>query len=195
MKKILLSILILASPLTALAAHHTYTCSDLTMSSIATCTGAYDINFFPGGSNQYAYNSGAMGFTPGTTYYVVANVSGSTGQWSLEMQQGSGVTTLTPFSTGMTGFTMVAGGGGDPNGIVIKPDVAGGTSVSSGTLSAFCISDVSLADCGYTPPTPPASTTPFATSSPQFDTMAIAAIVMWTWIFAFVVWLVSKFTL
>lgn len=151
MKKLFLTIfscVVCLVPGVASAANHTFTCADLTMNSIATCTSTGDINFFTGGSNQYAYNSGAMSYSNGTTYYVVANVSGSTGSWDLELQQGSGTHLTVGFASGQYTGTIVAGGGGDPVGMVIKPVTVGGVSSSQGTLSSFCISDVSFADCG-----------------------------------------------
>jgi len=144
-----------ATALVAHAANYSYTCTDWTMNSTATCTGTAQVNFFTGGSNQFAYNSGAFTFTPGTTYYIVANTTGSTGSWVLEIQQGSGNFDTIPFASGEQDFTFGAAGGGDPNGIVIKPDPFGGVSTSQGSIVDFCISDVSYADCGGSGPTPP----------------------------------------
>jgi len=132
------------------ASNHTFTCSDLTMNSSATCTSGGTINFFVGGLNQYAYNSGAaFTYTGGSTLYVVADTTGTNGAWDLEVQQGSGSHTLTNFSNGQVGFAVSVGSGGDPTGMVIKPDIAGGVSASAGTISNLCFSNVSLADCGY----------------------------------------------
>ena len=157
MIKYILTLLLLISPLTTYAAHHVYTCSQITAGGVnnASCSGT-DLQFSAAGINtaQTVTPDPYFTYVAGNTYYFKLNSTGTAGKYYIDLSSiGDNFTGAYDANSTNVEKTVVA-----PSGSITTAAGFGfafGDPNTDALITSLCVSDT-LGECpNIVPPVPP----------------------------------------